>query len=138
ITWMILRIAILCLSILVAGKGLRFMGVLIGYALAELAGMLFMHHSLVRALGYSSHRLLIPDTIRLSIGTFVIIAACIVVGRITNQWETPERISAIIQLGAVFLTFLGLGTIFLILTDYLSLEERRAILGILSSSYSKS
>jgi O-antigen/teichoic acid export membrane protein len=126
----LLRIVTL-FTIALFAKKLGLYGVLIGWSAAEFLGMLFMIFALMRTFPTFHMRDLLPDTIRLTGATVIMLAA----GALFALIPLPEihnlRVMALLQLGKI-----GLGCLLatwpaLLLTKSITTAEGNAIVNVL-------
>jgi O-antigen/teichoic acid export membrane protein len=125
----VLRIAIL-VSIAVFAHRLGFTGVLIGLAGAELAGVLFMLFALTRTFHSFRAKTVIPDALRLTAATTLVLAAGAVAAQIPPPTVSNLRIFATLRLGEVSLACLLMSWPALLLTKSVTGVEWKAFRGI--------
>ena len=110
-----------------AGR-LGFNGVLLGMALAEFVGVVFM----VAAMSLTFHafnlRILVQDTLRITAATALVVGAGVLAGRIPIPWTVPDRLEALVKLGEIGLGCLIMAWPALLVTSSISSAERRSLL----------
>jgi O-antigen/teichoic acid export membrane protein len=123
------RLGVLLMLATVGGT-LGFYGVLTGLAIAEVAGVVYMFFAMTRELRDFSASALIPDTVRLSMATVLMIGA----GLLTTVFHVPypaaSRESAIAKLAAVCFGCLLAALPAIALTGSVSSDEKRAIVDL--------
>jgi hypothetical protein len=126
----VLRIVTL-LTIALFARKLGLYGVLAGWAAAELVGMLFMIFALMRTFPSFHMRDLIPDTMRLTGATAIMMAA----GLLFATFPSPEihnaRALALFQLGKIVAGCLLAAWPALMVTRSITGAEGRAIINVL-------
>jgi O-antigen/teichoic acid export membrane protein len=125
----VLRIVILA-SIAVFARRLGFNGVLVGLAIAELAGVLFMLFALTRTFHSFRTKTLLPDAVRLTAASALILAAGVVAARIPLPLAFNARLIATLRLGEASLGCLLMAWPALLLTKSVTGLEWRAFLGV--------
>jgi len=125
----VLRIAILASIAVFAGK-LGFNGVLAGLAIAELAGVLFMLFALTRTFHSFKVKTLLPDAVRLTAATALILTAGVVAARIPIALASNARLIAALRLGEASLACLVMAWPALLLTKSVTGLEWKAFLGV--------
>jgi len=126
----VLRIVIL-LVIATFARRLGFYGVLAGLAAAELSGMLFMAYAVSKTFEGFQAKSLLPDAVRMILASVLIFAA----GALAAHLPFPEianpRILATVRLGVISFGCLLAVWPALLLTNAVTMGERRALLGVL-------
>jgi O-antigen/teichoic acid export membrane protein len=125
----VLRIVILGSIALFAPK-LGFNGTLIGLAVAELAGVLFMLFALTRTFSSFQVRTLLPDAVKLTAASAVVLAAGVVAGRIPLPALSGVRLLATLRLGEVTMGCLLMVWPALLITKSVTVLEWKAFLGV--------
>lgn len=123
----LLRIAILVLVVLV-GRQIGFYGLLVGLAVAELAGVVFMFcvtSSVFR--GFSARRL-VRDTLKVVVAIALIVSAGFVATMFPIHWGTSERVAAAVRLGEIAIACLVAMLPATMLAGATSREERATLL----------
>lgn len=126
-----LRIAAI-LAVAYFGVRLGFNGVLIGMAVAELVGVVFMFFAMHATFHAFSGRLFAQDTLRISMATALIVAAGAVASMLPVPWNAGGRVTAAIKLGEIATGCLLAAWPVLLLTKTISLAERRTVLDLVS------
>ncbi len=126
----VLRIAVLA-SIAMFAQRLGFKGVLSGLAIAELIGAVFMMFALTRTFHSFEAKALIPDAVKLTTATAIVLAFGAIVMRIPLPGVTNARWLATLKLGQAFLACLLMMWPALLLTKCITVTEGRAILSSL-------
>jgi O-antigen/teichoic acid export membrane protein len=126
----ILRIATLLGVALFATK-LGFFGVLGGLALSNFIGMVFMFYAMEKTFHCFDSRMIIPDAVRITLGTILIIAAGIVASHLPLPVSITSsgRPAAIVRLTIVATGCLVAGWPSMILTKAITTEESKSLLG---------
>jgi len=125
----VLRIVILG-SIAMFAPKLGFNGALIGLAVAELAGVLFMLFALTRTFSSFQVRTLLPDALKLTGATGLVLAAGVVAGRIPLPALSSVRLLATLRLGEVTMGCLLMAWPALLITKSVTGLEWKAFLGV--------
>jgi O-antigen/teichoic acid export membrane protein len=113
------------------GESIGFHGVLLGVAAAELVGVVYMFFAMAAALDFFSPRSLIPDTMRLTAATVVVITAGVAVAALSGPLGAGARAMALVKLGEVAAACLIACWPAVALTKPISAEERRTVLRLL-------
>jgi O-antigen/teichoic acid export membrane protein len=116
----------------VLGRRIGFHGVLLGLVLAELIGVIYMFSAMTSVLSFFDPRKLIPDAMRLTGATAVMITVGIVAVMLPIPWGAGERAAALIKLGEVSLACLIASWPAVALTKSISTEEKRTVLDLLT------
>jgi len=125
----VLRIVILG-SIAMFAPRLGFNGALIGLAVAELAGVLFMLFALTRTFSSFRVRTLFPDALKLTVATGLTLGAGIVAARIPLPALSSVRLLATLRLGEVTTGCLLMVWPALMITKSVTGLEWKAFLGV--------
>jgi len=125
-------ITLLCVTI--AARHLGFLGVLAGFALVELFGMLFMLFALTKAFEAFRVRALLPDALRSTAATVVILCAAGTTFLLPIPVLSSARLAAAIQLAAVSFAGLVVAWPALVLTKSITSTEGRALMDALLPS----
>jgi O-antigen/teichoic acid export membrane protein len=128
----IIRIVIL-LTIAIMAHRLGFYGVLVGLALAELVGMLFMVFALTRAFEGFRVKSLLPDALRLTAAILLVLSAAGAALLLPIPAVSSARLMASLQLVTVSLACLVVAWPALVLTKSVTSGESRALLGAIVS-----
>jgi hypothetical protein len=126
----VLRIVIL-FSIAIFARRLGFYGVLAGLAVTELTGMLFMVYAISRTFEGFQAKLLLPDAVRVGLGSIAILAAGAIAAHLPIPHIANPRMVATVKLGMISLGCLVAAWPALSLTNAVSSGERKALLGVL-------
>jgi hypothetical protein len=126
----VLRIVIL-FSIAIFARSLGFYGVLAGLAITELTGMIFMGYAVSKTFAGFQVKDLVPDAIRLTLGSVAILAAGAIAAHLPFPHLGGERVMATVKLGLICLGCLVAAWPALVLTNAVSSGERQALLGVL-------
>ncbi len=132
----LLRIVIVFGVAVSAGK-IGIEGVLIGLALSELGGLVFMLVALARTFRLFSAKALVPDAFRLTIAAVMILGVGCLVYQLPLPWAHSDRLAASLRLSLVGLTCLCAAWPSLRLTRSLTAAEGRAIIASLLPRRSK-
>jgi hypothetical protein len=100
-------------------------------AAAELVGVVYMFFAMAAALDFFSPRSLIPDTMRLTAATVVVITAGVAVAALSGPLGAGARAMALVKLGEVAAACLIACWPAVALTKPISAEERRTVLRLL-------
>jgi O-antigen/teichoic acid export membrane protein len=123
----VLRILVLFM-IVIFGHHLGFFGVIGGLAVAELIGMVFMLFAMTSTFHGLTVRMLLPDTVKLTAATLIVLFVGGVVANVSVPWEASERLLASFKLGMLSLTALVTAWLALLFTGALSKNEINAML----------
>lgn len=123
----VLRILVLVL-ISIFGHHMGFFGVLGGLVVAEFIGMTFMLFAMNRTFHGFTVRMLLPDTVKLTAVTLMVLLVGGVVANLSVPWEASERLLAISKLGVLSLASLATAWLALRFTGALSKSEVNAML----------
>ena len=124
------RLAVLGVLAIVGGT-VGFNGLLLGLALAELLGVIYMFFAMTSALSFFSPRNLIPDTTRLTVATVTMIGVSLTVALFLVPWAANDRQTALVRLGVVSLSYAFAFWPAAALTKSISNEEQRAVMSLL-------
>ncbi len=124
-----LRIVCL-LSIVAFARNSGFYGVLAGLAATEFVGMVFMLYAITKTFHAFHPRALLPDALKLTMATAVVLAAGAVATQIPLPAMSSARWLAVLDLGKVSLACLLAAWPALVLTKSVTGAEGRALLGI--------
>ena len=127
----VLRIVVI-LGVAMVGRHIGFSGVLAGWAIAELIGVVFMFFAMVHTFHGFSGRIVVRDTIRISLATAMIVGAGMLVAMIPIPWNVAGRLAATIQLGEMTLGCLVAAWPVLVLTKSISSAEKSTMLALVS------
>jgi len=125
----VLRIVILA-SIAVFARKLGFNGVLAGLAIAELVGVLFMLFALTRTFHSFQAKTLLPDAMKLTAATALVLAAGVVAARIPLPAMSSARLLSMMKLGEASLACLLMAWPALLITKSVTGLEWKAFLGV--------
>jgi O-antigen/teichoic acid export membrane protein len=125
----VLRIVIILVVALFAPK-LGFYGVLSGLAFAEMAGMIFMLIALTKTFRAFRARMLLPDTVRLTVATIAILGAGLVASHVPLPGDARGRLLATLTLAEISLACLIAAWPSLQLTGSRSVAEWAALFGV--------
>jgi O-antigen/teichoic acid export membrane protein len=125
-----LRIAIL-FSIALFARRLGFYGVLAGFALAELAGMLFMLFALVKTFEAFRIRPLLPEAARLCVATCAVLGTAGLTSLMPMPAFSTPRFGAAFQLAVISSACILTAWPALVLTKSVTGTESRALVGAL-------
>jgi O-antigen/teichoic acid export membrane protein len=114
------------------GSTLGFYGVLGCLAAAEGIGVVYMFVAMSQELPDFSPRMLIPDNLRVTAATALVIAAGLLVAPLLIPWGHQGRAIALLKLGVVSLACLAAALPAVGLTGSLSPEEQRTALDVLA------
>jgi O-antigen/teichoic acid export membrane protein len=114
------------------GNSMGFNGVLLGLAVAELVGVVYMFIAMTSTLSFFTPRLFVRDTVRLVTATFGIVLVGLAVLMIPAPLSVNEHTMALIKLGEVSLACLLFSFPAIALTKSISVEEQRAVLSLLT------
>lgn len=114
------------------GKILGFYGVLAGLAVAEFAGVAYMFFAMTHEMEEFRPRMLIPDNLRVTAATLLMIAAGLLGALLPVPWGHTARAMAVVKLGVVSLACLMAAWPAVGLTGSLSPEEQRTALDLLA------
>jgi hypothetical protein len=114
--------------IVIYGHHLGFFGVIGGLAVAELIGMVFMLFAMTSTFHGLTVRMLLPDTVKLTAATLIVLFVGGVVANVSVPWEASERLLASFKLGMLSLTALVTAWLALLFTGALSKNEINAML----------
>lgn len=123
----VLRIVVLSL-IVIFGHQLGFFGVLGGLVVAELIGMGFMFFVMTSTFHGLTVRMLLPDAVKLTVVTLIVLFVNGVVTNVSVPWEASEQLLATFKLGVLSLTTLVTAWLALLFTGALSKDEINALL----------
>lgn len=104
---------------------------LLGLALAELTGVIYMFCAMTSVLSFFDPRKLIPDAMRLAAATAVMITVGVAAVMLPTPLGTGNRAAAFIKLGEVSLACLIASWPAVALTKSISTEEQSTVLGLL-------
>ena len=124
----VIRILII-LAVVWVSPELGFYGVLAGLALAELVGLIFMLFALTRTFEVFQAGMLVPDLVRWTLSTAVILAAGWLAGHLSLPMDVGIRFKAAIQLSAIALGCLLVSWPVLVLSGAITKAESHALLG---------
>jgi O-antigen/teichoic acid export membrane protein len=110
------------------GGVIGFYGVLMGLAVAELVGVVYMFFAMTSALSFFNPKHLVSDTMRLIAATAVMLAAGVAVTIVPAPLGMNEREMVLIKLGEVSLACLIACWPAFALTKSMSTEEQRTLL----------
>jgi O-antigen/teichoic acid export membrane protein len=113
------------------GRTIGFYGVLLGLAVAELIGVVYMFSAMTSVLSFFSPRKLIPDAMRLAAATAVMITVSVAAAMVPTPWNLNERTMALVKLAVVTLAYLVAFWPAAAVTKSMSIEEQRTMLGLL-------
>jgi O-antigen/teichoic acid export membrane protein len=122
----VLRIVTL-LIVAMFGRSVGFYGVLGGLAVAELIGVVFMFFAISATFRSFTVRVLLPDTLKLIVGTAAIISAGLIASLFPIPWTGSQRMIATLKLGEISLACLLAAWPALTLTKAVSAAEGRTI-----------
>lgn len=126
------RLAVLA-ALAVFGGAIGFYGILLGLAIAEFIGVVYMFCAMTSALQFFIPRNLIPDTMKLSGATLLVIAAGVVAAVVVPAPSSMnERASALVKLCEISLACLIAFWPAVSLTRSMSTEEKRTLLDLLT------
>jgi len=118
----VLRILVLAL-ISVFGHHIGFFGILGGLVMAEFIGMAFMLFAMTSTFHGFTARMLLPDTVKLTAATLLVLFVGGLVADVSVPWESSERVLATFKLGMLCLASLVTAWLALRLTGALSKNE---------------
>jgi O-antigen/teichoic acid export membrane protein len=121
------RLGVLAVLAILGGV-IGYHGILLGLAVAELAGVVYMLFAMTSALSFFNPKRLLSDTMRLIVATAMMLAAGVAVTVIPVQIGMNEREMVLIRLGEVSLACLIACWPAIALTKSMSIQEQRAIL----------
>lgn len=124
------RLGVLLLLGMVAGRT-GFYGVLIGLALAELAGVIYMFFGMSSILHFFRPKHLIPDATKVAGTALVMMAAALLATRMPVPWTPNERIGAILKSVVTSLAYVLAAWPAVSLTKAISVEEQHVVLDLL-------
>jgi O-antigen/teichoic acid export membrane protein len=124
-----LRIAVL-LVVAVFARRLGFFGVLVGLALAEMLGMLFMVFALTKTFKSFHAKSLLPDALKLMLATAGVMAAGTAAAHLPLPALSSPRILAVLQLAKVLFGCALAAWPALWLTKAVTGAEGKALLGV--------
>jgi len=124
------RLGVLLVLAMVGGY-IGFYGVLVGLAVAELLGVVYMFFAMTSALDFFSPRNLVPDTMRLTAATVIVITAGVAAATLSTPLGTSARAMALVKLGEVSAACLIACWPAVALTKSMSSEEQRTVIGLL-------
>jgi O-antigen/teichoic acid export membrane protein len=127
----VLRIAVI-LAVAYFGRRIGFNGVLAGMASAELIGVVFMFFAMATTFHAFSAKAFARDTLRISLAAALIVIAGAIAGMVPVPWSMTERLTATIKLGEIALGCLIATWPVLIFTKSISVNEKRAVLDLVS------
>lgn len=127
----LLRIVVLSLIVIFVHQ-LGFFGVLGGLVVAELIGMGFMFFVMTSTFHGLRVRMLLPDAVKLTVVTLIVLFVNGVVTNVSVPWEASEQLLATFKLGVLSLTTLVTAWLALLFTGALSKNEINALLQISS------
>jgi len=125
----VLRIAIL-LTIAMVATRIGFYGVLVGLAVAELIGMAFMLVALSKTFHGFHLKSLLPDAIRLTVASAVILAAGVLAAYVPLPVLAGPRMMAVAKLAVISLASVGVSWPAFLLTKSVTTEESKALFKI--------
>ncbi len=128
IIWQILRILSLLLAIGVFVSHLGYNGVLVGNALAEFLGVVYIFVSISKNFkGHFGLSTLACDVSKLLLVTIISLTICLIITFIPLPFQLTERILVFIRLCAALSIFILLAILILGLIGYLSPKERQTL-----------
>ena len=101
----VLRILVLAL-VSIFGHDMGFFGILGGLVVAEFMGMAVMLFAVISTFQGLTARMLLPDTIKLTGTTLMVLAVGGIVANVSIPWEVSERLLAFFKLGMLSLASL--------------------------------
>lgn len=122
----VLRILVLVL-ISTFGHHMGFLGVLGGLVMAEFIGMAFMLFAMTSTYHGLTARMLLPDTVKLTAATLMVLFVGGIVVNVPIPWEASERLLATLKLGVLSLAFLVTAWFALRITGAVSKNEINAM-----------
>jgi O-antigen/teichoic acid export membrane protein len=126
----VLRIATLFSIAIFAGR-LGFFGILVGLALAEFIGMVFMWYAIAKTFHAFDVKALLPDSLKIFVATAAILAAGATGLYLPiHALSSNARIVAIIQLAAISVACLLAAVPALLLTRSVTKAEGKTLLGV--------
>jgi len=121
----LLRIAVILACALFASR-IGFYGLLMGLALAEFLGMVFMMYALFRTYPALRPLAMLLDALKLSAATLIALGACVAMSRVPMQLNLPARFQTAFQLGLLAGTFCLSTVLALFLTRFVTPQETAA------------
>lgn len=122
----VLRIVFI-VGIVVLAPRLGFVGVLVGLACCELAGMLFMLYALAKTFDVFRARVVLPGTVRLSLAAVLIFAAGVAASYIPLPGYQGNRLFATLKLMEAGLACLIVAWPLLVRTGSVTAAEKQAL-----------
>jgi O-antigen/teichoic acid export membrane protein len=126
----VLRIGIL-LAIACFARRLGFYGVLAGIAVAELGGVIFMVHAISHTFDEFKPKVLLPDALRIILAALAIFTTGVIAAHLPLPEIGNPRLLAAVRLGLVSLGCLVATWPALVLTNAVTVAERRVLLRVL-------
>ena len=124
------RLAVLVVLAFFGGV-IGFYGILAVLAVAEFLGVVYMFFAMTSALGDFRPKDLVPDAMRLTAATLLLITAGIAVAMTPAPWAISARMIAAVKLGEVSLACLIAFLPAIVLTRSATVEEQGTVLGLL-------
>jgi O-antigen/teichoic acid export membrane protein len=124
------RLGVLVLLGAVASRT-GFYGVLIGLAVAEFAGVIYMFFGMSSILHFFRPKHLIPDALRVGGTVLVMMTAGLLATRMPMPWILNERVAAILKTAVTSLVYVLAAWPAVSLTKAISAEEQHAVLDLL-------
>jgi len=121
------RLGVLAL-LAIFGRAVGFYGVLLGLALAEVVGVVYMLFALTSALSFFNPKHVVSDTVRLIAATAVMLAAGVAVTMVPTPAGMNDRGAVLVKLGEVSLACLIACWPAFALTKSMSPHEQRTLL----------
>lgn len=119
------------LVLAVVGARIGFYGVLVGLALAESIGVIYMFFALASSLPWFRIQDLIRDSVRIVSTVVFVIAAGYAAGLVPITWHAPEREIVMVRLCVVFLGCAIALWPAITITKSVAAQEQRALLNLL-------
>ncbi len=129
----VLRIGFIVAIVALAPK-LGFQGVLAGLALSELAGMSFMMFALAKTFHVFRAKVVVPDTVRISIAAVIIFGAGVAASYIPIPGYQATRLFAGLKLAEAGLACLIVAWPLLMHTGAVTADEKRALFASITPS----
>jgi hypothetical protein len=126
----VVRIATLLVIALLAHR-IGFYGVLVGWAIAEFLGMMFMLYALTATFPRLRLRDLLPDSIRLTAAVAMILGAAVLARSIPLPTSGNPRIDSVLELAKIGLASLLAMWPALTVTRSITTAETRALVSVL-------
>lgn len=108
-----------------------FYGVLVGLAVAELTGVIYMFFAMSSALHFFRPSNLIPDTMRVAGATVVMLAAGLLATTMPVPWILNERIAVIVKSVIAAFAYASAAWPAVTLTKSMSAEEQHVVFNLL-------